>query len=560
MEPRVVSTDVLVIGGGHAALRSALEAARQGVKVTLVDKGRPGRSSIASGDGGGSFGSIKAPVEMGGDPKEPEDAVMRDAVRGGEYLNDQKLGDIFCAEGIDRFRDLVALGVPFGKKPDGTYRVRRNMGESFPRGFGLQKGPDSIFDCLMKELKGLGVDIFPQVMITRLLTKDGRVAGAFGLDKTWGQNLVFQAKATILGTGGMTGLFKHTSAYNPATGDSFALAYGAGAQMRNMEICGFSLIPTPMGISISMGATMPMTAGGARWINADGERIMERYDPERLELADEWKMPYANYKERRDGRGPVYLDLSFMKTPPEGMMEKLKQYIPQIDPMRERVEMSVSIRTSPGGALIDEKARTTVAGLYAAGDASGEAGTRGAGGRTGGFTSAHVFGCRAGLHAAQEARGQATVALDQGQVAGEEKRIASYKKSGGCDPFGAERRVREYASENLNIIRNQQGLERAVGFFSGFAQSEYFRMTAEDLGGLVKALEVANLALTGEMVARSALMRTESRGFHQREDFPARDDANWLKWIMIQKGADGKMALTTRPVPVEEYPLRPDNY
>lgn len=557
MEPTVVSTDVLVIGGGHAALRAALEAVRQGVKVTVVDKGCPGRSSIHAGDGGGSFGSIKAPVEMGGDPNEPEDAVLQDAVRGGEYLNDQKMADIFCAEAIDRFRDLVDLGVPFGKKPDGKYRVRRNMGESYPRGFGLAKGPNTFFDCLMEELNRHEVNFFQNVMITKLLTKDDRVVGAFGLDRTWGQYLVFQAKATVIGAGGMTGLFRHTSAYNPATGDSFALAYEAGAEMRNMEICGFSLIPTPLGISVSMGATMPMTAGGARWINADGERIMERYDPERLELADEWRMPYANYKERLDGRGPVYLDLSFMKTPVVGVIERIKRKVPEIDPAHELVEMSVSIRTSPGGALIDEQARTTVAGLYAAGDASGEGGTRGAGGRTGGITSAHVFGYRAGLNAAQEARSQATVAVDRDQVAREEKRINSYKQSGGCNPDAAERRVREFASANLNIIRNQQGLERAVRFFSGFAQSEHFRMTAEDLRGLVKALEVANLALTGEMVARSALMRTESRGFHQREDYPARDDANWLKWIIIQKAAEGGMALTTRRIPLEEYSLRP---
>lgn len=494
---------------------------------------------------------------MGGDPNEPDNAVMQDAVRGGEYLNDQKLGDIFCKEGLDRFLDLVYLGVPFGKKPNGQYRIRRNMGESYPRGFSLEKGPDTIFDCLMPELNRLGVIFYQNVMITKLLTKNDRVVGAFGLDKTWGQNFVFQAKATVIGAGGMTGLFIYTSAYKPVTGDSFALAYEAGAEMRNMEICGFSLIPTPLGIPISMGATMPMTAGGARWMNADGERIMERYDAERLELADEWKMPYANYKERRDGRGPVYLDLSFMKAPTKQVLERIKKQVPEIDPLNERVEMAVSIRTSPGGALIDEQARTTVAGLYAAGDASGEAGTRGAGGRTGGFTSAHVFGCRAGLYAAQEASSRATVAVDWNQVEGEEQRINSYKQSGGCNPYTAERRVREFASENLNIIRNQQGLERTIRFFSGFAQSEYFRITANDLNGLVKALEVANLVLTGEMIARSALMRTESRGFHQREDYPARDDANWLKWIIIKKAADGGMALTTRRIPVEEYSLKP---
>jgi len=539
-------------------MRAAIEAARQGVNVLLVDKGRLGRSSISSGDGGGSFGSIRIPTEMGGDPSVPEDAVLRDAVAGGEHLNRQDMTELFCKEAIDRFRDLEEWGVEFGKRPDGSYDARRNMGESYAYGFSLPTGPDAIFDSMLKELRKLGVTCLSNTMVTRLLTRQGRVAGAFGLDRNWGTELVFTAKSTVIAAGGMTGLLKHTSAYQPCSGDSFALAYEAGAQLFNMEICGFSLVPTPLGRSIPMGSTLPMTAGGARWYNALGERIMERYDPDRLELAAEWKMPYANYNERKEGRGPVYLDLSSMKGrgPVDRVVQRIKRFA-DVDPLHEMVEMSVSLRTSPGGVWINERGETTVPGLYAAGDASGEAGTRGAGGRTGGFPNAHVFGRRAGLYAAQAAQNMGLIEAEQDQIILEHARINGIKGSDGRSPIDVERKLREFAFENLNIIRNRQGLQRAIDYFQGMRQEGSRGMGATNPGQLIKALEVYHLAATGEMVARAGLLRTESRGFHHREDYPKRNDREWLQWVLIRKGSNGAMDLNIRPIPTDKYPIRP---
>jgi succinate dehydrogenase/fumarate reductase flavoprotein subunit len=215
-------------------MRAAIEAARLGVSVLLVDKGKPGRSSICSGDTGGSFGSIRVPEEMGGDHSVPLSAVLKDAVTAGEYLNREDMAQVFCDEAIDRFNDLVQWGVQFRRRSNGKYSAQRYMGESYPYGFVMACTHNYLFDCMKKEVDSLSVTCLSNVMVTKLLTSDGRVVGAFGLDRSWGGYLVI--KATIVAAGGMTGLLKYTSAYHPCSGDSFVLAYDAGAELFNMEI------------------------------------------------------------------------------------------------------------------------------------------------------------------------------------------------------------------------------------------------------------------------------------------------------------------------------------
>lgn len=562
--PLEMTADVVVIGGGAAATMAAIEAKRHGLEVVLIDKGRMGKSGTSPRCGGGGNDWALLPPEFGGDPRDSHDAQLQDCVTGGQYLNAQEMTEIFNREALERMVETESLGIVYARRPDGKYDCRKIMAFSCARGVGRALGGSDVMMRTMREqVLARGIKVFDYVMITGLLKADGRIAAAFGVSVKTGKLHLFRGKSFILAAGSATGLYKHPTCENELTGDAYALAYQAGAELMNMEFLQFSLATKVRGIFIrKIGGIKPLVVSGARWINALGERVMERYDPERLELTDWWRHPWAIHRENVEGRGPVHVDLSQI---PEEQREKWEYGFGEpwqvmrflgLDPKKEKLELIVGLHTFLGGARINDKGETNVPGLYAAGESAGQGGIFGADRVGGGIPAAQVIGHRAGKHAALFSRQEGLADVSKGAIKEAEDGILSFMRNKGEDPYALETHVKDTSLECLGMDRHTQRLEKAINEFSQLRRDAPSKMRVDNLVDLQKALEVPNLALSGEMVSRSALMRTETRGQHRRDDYPDRDDKNWLRWIVLKEDG-GRMSLSTIPVPIERYKIKP---
>ncbi len=563
-EIQEVIGDVLIVGGGMAATMAAVEARKQGLDVVIVDKGKLGLSGSSPRCGGAGNDWALLPPEFGGDPNDSHDAQLSDCVKGGEYVNVQEMTEIFGIETLERMVECESLGIRYPKRPDGKYNTRKLFAFSYPRGVSRAVGGSlMVMGTMRQQLLAREVAVFDYTMITRLLKGDGRACGAFGFNVKTGQFYLFKAKSVILAAGSATGIYKHPTCENELTGDSYYLAYHAGAQLMNMEFLQYSLATKVKGIFIrKIGGIKPLTNVGARWVNALGEPIMEKYDPVRAEMTDWWRHAYAVYKENADGRGPVYMDVSRVPDNERedfeygnGGPHQIMRFL-GYDPKKEKVEVIPGLHTFLGGARINVKGETNVPGLYAAGEAGGHGGIFGADRVGGGIPASQVVGHRAGKNAAEFSLKEGKADISKTHVKEALDDVLGFVRENGEDPYDEERNIKDIALECLGICRIGRGLKKAVNYFSGLNKELSSLMKANDLVDLQKALEVRNLALAGEMVSRAALMREESRGQHRREDFPLRNDNEWLKWIVIHNH-EGQVRLNTIPVPIDKYKVKP---
>lgn len=561
-----LSSDVLIIGGGMAACFAAVEAKRNGMEVLMVDKGRVGFSGTSPRCGGGGTGWVLFPPEFGGDPRDSHDVMLSDCVKGGEFLNIQENTEIFNVESLERFLESESLGVRYRRTPEGKYTTMRTMAYSYPRGGSSAAigGSQVIMRTIREQVIGRQISLLENTIITRLLTEKGQVIGVCGINTRTGEFYSINTKAIILASGSATGLYKYPTCVNELTGDSYALAFNAGATLMNMEFLQFSITAMIKGMNVrGVGGIKPLVASGAKWVNSTGEAFMKRYDSKRLEFTDWWRNIHSIYREYEEGRGPVYLDLS-------GIPEKVRQrwednasapynimFMHGLNPRRDRLELVPGLHTFLGGMRINPMAESSVAGLYGAGEAAGQAGVFGSDRVGSGIAAAQVFGHRAGKYAAGFARKTGANATGKTRTAEEKDRINSFLRNKGEDPFDLENKIKELAYEHLGISRTASGLKKAVDGFSHLRREGLGNMKASNILELVKALEVYNLALTGEMVARSALLREESRGQHRREDYPETDNQKWLKWITINK-SDEDMEPGFIPVPIDKYKVKPE--
>ncbi len=551
------SADVLIVGGGTGA-HAAIEAAKHGLRVVLVDKGRFGRSGSTPTSGGSPHALL--PQQLGGDPADSREAYLRDMVVGGEFLSDQDISWLLAEEGALRVRELDAFGVPFEKGREGRFVAVRTLGESYPRVGRVRGGGRALMDALVKETFRRGVGVVENTMVTRLLTRRGVVVGAMGLDVRTGALRVFPARATVLAAGSATGLYLEHSANLTTTGDAFALAFEVGAHLMNMEFQEFTLVPAPFGRVIRTGQIKAVTGRGAKFYNNRGERFMRRYDPVRMELTTRAGLVLAAAKEVRAGRDAL-LDVRHFKEP--------YSHIARVERMgfdwrRERIPYRPVIHNSLGGIRTDSWGQTGVPGLYACGEAAGFAGAFGADRVGGALIACHVFAQRAGRHAARlaQAAGRRRAVAPGAQVRAEGERLASLRgrvsvKRGSSDPHEVAGEIRTLAEAKLHILKSGEGIAHALDELARIRREELSRMRAADPRAQVRALEAWNLALTAELFARSALLRTESRGHHYRDDFPARDDEKWLKWVVLRRGRGGKIISQLEPIPIQRYPFKP---
>jgi len=544
MEREIHHTDVLVIGSGGAGCRAAIEASKQGLDVIIISKGlsfKSGCTTLAEGGYNAAFGYV--------DEKDSTEAHFKDTLKGGAYLNDAELVKILVEEAPDGLNELESYGAMFDRQETGELNQRPFGGQTFRRTcFQGDRTGHEMMTALKEEVIKREITTIEEVEITTLLTddKDGSVSGACGISLKNSNFLIFQAKSTIIATGGAGWMYPVTSNAMQKTGDGFAMAYQAGADLLDMEQVQFH--PTGMlypesrrGVLI----TEAVRAEGGRLFNSKGERFMKNYDS-REELATRDVVARAIYSEIIQGRGTkrggVYLDVTHL--PRELIEDKLETMLQQfldigIDIREEPMEVAPTAHHFMGGARINEHGETTVKNLFAAGEVTG--GVHGAN-RLGGnaLADTQVFGRRAGESAAKNAlknqnKKHEDMLMDK--AAFEQERIQSLIKDGKYYPFEIRKELQEVMWKNVAIIRNQEGLKTAITRIKELKDMlADMKVPAIDVYNkdLQDALEAEKLLEVALLTAESALIREESRGAHFREDYPETQD-EWKKSIVLNQ-------------------------
>ncbi len=548
--------DVLIIGAGGAGLRAAIEALGQGVRVAVVCKSLLGKAHTVMAEGG--IAAAMANVDTSDDWR----THFRDTMRGGKFLNNWRMAQLHAQEAPERVRELEQWGALFDRTENGDILQRAFGGHTFKRlcHVGDRTGLEMI-RTLQDRGVHLGIDVYMECTVTRLLKDGDRVAGAFGYWREQGRFVVFKAKSVIICTGGIGKAWKITSNSWEYTGDGMALAYDAGADLMDMEFVQFH--PTgmvwPPGVQ-GILVTEAVRGEGGVLRNRDGERFMERYDPKKLELSTRDVVARSIYTEVREGRGTehggAFLDISHK--PAEYVKRKLPSMYHQfleladVDITKGPMEVGPTCHYMMGGIRVDaETAQASVAGLFAAGEAAvGLHGANRLGGNS--LSDLLVFGRRAGLAAAEHAKGSEMPEIDSSQI--EEavrEMLAPFERPDGESPYGVHDDLQSTMQSLVGIFRNEDDLRRALSEIETLQEraarvrvegSRLFNPGWHLVGDLRSMLTVA------EAVTRSALARRESRGAHSRIDYPGLDDEWGKKHNVVVKKA-GVMTLVETPVP-----------
>ncbi|MGD2201077.1 MAG: FAD-binding protein [Candidatus Bathyarchaeota archaeon] len=525
-------SEILVIGTGGAGLRAAIEAHERGAEVLVVCKAPAGYNNATVVAGGGFRAAVK-----GFTAKEH----FEDTLRVGNYLNDPHLVEVFTREGGMRVLELARFGV--------DYRVRRggiSVGDTPGiMGLGMTKP-------MVEYLRGRGVNIIENVIVTRLLKSGGSVVGAVGYDVKGDEPVLFSSKVVILATGGAGALYERTDCPLRVTGDGYSLAYHAGAELRDMEFVQF------FPVALAEPGHPPFLLGGllteeGRIVNRHGEEIPAKHGVKDrpFVLKSRGPLSVAIMREIHSGNGvegAVLLDATevFRNRSDEELF-----YLGRISYIREHLKADEKlIKIAPiahfnmGGVIADENGRTSVPALFAAGEVVG--GVHGAN-RHGGnaLTDITVFGARAGAAAAKNVNDLDLEPVER-LAEPELKRYRTFRKGGGVSPKQIISELRSLMWTRVGPVRMGQSLEEALEQVRGFKE-EASHMHPTDSTEMLVALEVPMELDAAEFIIRAALKRRESRGAHFRIDYPKLDE-DWKKTVVLKKGPDGKPKVSTKSV------------
>ena len=539
MEIKTISTDVLIIGSGGAGSRAAIEVDDAGLKATIVSKGLSFRSGC-TGMAEGGYNAVFKTV----DKDDSIDAHFNDTLKGGSYLNDEKLVEILVNESPKRLVDLENYGALFDRQESGEIDQRPFGGQSFRRTCyqGDRTGAE-LLNALKEEIIRRDIECIEEVMITSLVTDDEQVIGATGLNLKDSSLIYFQAKSVILASGGAGQLYPVTSNTFHKNGDGYAISYRAGAKLVDMEQIQFH--PTGMVAPESKKGvlvTEAVRAEGGKLINSDGERFMSRYAPEKMELATRDVVARSIYQEIIEGRGTekggVYLDISHLDD--DYIDEKLETMVLQfenvgVDIKHGPIEVAPTAHHFMGGLKINTDASSSLDNLFGAGEVCG--GVHGAN-RLGGnaLADTQVFGKIAGVSASEAAKSTDLKTNDE-QVQAEASRIEGLIKEGSIKPKEFKNRIKSLMWEKVAIVRDEKTLNEALKQLQEM-QKDLENLDVSDKTqyntDLVTALEVINMVEICILTVKSAILRRESRGAHFRSDFPETKD-EWKKSIVISK-------------------------
>jgi fumarate reductase (CoM/CoB) subunit A len=556
-----IKSEILIIGSEAAGAKAAIEAQEAGADVLVVTKGLVGKSGNTVMAGWG----IQAPLGHM-DARDNPDVFFEDVVKGGSYLNNQKLVERLVNLAVTEIPKMEKWGANFMKRGDKFVQFQL-PGSSYPRtlhpiGYhgGLQWRK-----AFKSQFKRLNTRIMEDILITSLLMSDGQAAGAFGISLRDGQFFVFRSKTVILATGGCTQLYRKTDGSIDATGDGLMLAFDAGTDLMDMEFQQFFPL-----CCYTPPFEMNMLTGNlryglhARFYNVEGEAFMERYMP----LNKEWGLrdptSRAIYLENKYGRGTpnggAWIAVNHL---PENVIDEWIRrerpaYLPKLQKMgidikKHALETGPACHYSMGGVRVNENCETGIPRLYAVGEVA--AGMDGAERIDGGpaITWCLTMGYIAGKETAGKAKAFEWPDINSDQVkAGQEEIELLYGRSKGVRGFEIKDKIKDVMWENCALVRDRQGLISALG-----AVEEMKRHSVPDLcvptpsriynKPFVEALEAKNMVYLAEMVLRAAIMREESRGAHYRTDFPKKDNKKWLRNIIIKKDKDGFSFSTATP-------------
>jgi succinate dehydrogenase flavoprotein subunit len=568
------SYDVVLVGGGGAGLRAAIAIAQADprLRVAVVSKVYPMRSHTVSAEGGAAA------------VLRPDDSLeehIYDTISGGDWLCDQDAVEAFVKEAPEEMLRLEHWGCPWSRETDGRIAVRPFGGMKKMRTwFAADKtGFHMLHTLFQTSLKYPSVTRYDEWFVTRLLVDDGRCQGVAAIELASGRVEAIPGKAVVLCTGGCGRVFPFTTNANIKNGDGMALAYRAGAPLKDMEFVQYHPTGLPFtGILITEAAR----AEGGYLINKDGYRYLQDYNlgkPEpkpvlrSMELGPRDRLSQAFVQEQRKGRTieteyghVVHLDVRHLgektinaKIP---FVRELCQKYQNIDPVRELIPVRPVVHYMMGGVHTDINGATPLAGLYAAGEVACV--TINGANRLGSNSLPEllVFGARAGKVAAEYAmKAPEPSSAVFAQAEDERRRLERdvLRRSGGRERMATVREeMQKTMEESAGIYRTGEGLSRAAGKLRDL-QERCRRVAIEDHSRtfnteLTAALELAFMLDTAEAIVHSALKREESRGAHQRTDFPARDDQRFLKHSLAIRNADGSCRIEYAPVTITRWP------
>ena len=548
--------DILVVGGGLAGMRAAVEAAERGLDVGLLSKIHPVRSHSGAAQGG-----INA--ALGNREEDTPEAHAFDTVKGSDYLGDQDAIELFANEAPEAIIWLDHMGCIFSRMDDGRIAQRPFGGASFPRTcYCADVTGLVILHSLWEQCQRLNVKVYEEWFATSLAVKGGVGAGVVAVNVTDGSVQGIKAKATILATGGAGRAFYKTTNGLSSTGDGMSMAYRAGIPLLDMEFVQFH--PTTLksnGVLMTEGAR----GEGAYLINALGERFMFKYAPTKGELASRDVVSRAEQTEINEGRGVdgcVFLDLRHLGK--QKIMERLPQIrelaldATGIDAIDEPVPITPGMHYWMGGVQTDKHGATPIPGIYAAGECACVSvhGANRLGGNS--LLETIVFGKLSAAHAADYVSKIGALDFPEKTRAEEEARIKALLANKGDERVNTVRDAMGKAMmEGAGIYRRPESISVGIGRIRELKQ-RYKNIALDDKGhvfntDLTGALELGFLLDVAETTLAGALRREESRGAHTRVDFPERDDEKWLKHTQAHFRLDADPELTYKPVTMTKW-------
>ena len=541
MDVQRFTTDVVVIGGGGAACRAAIEVSENGLDCMMLDKGRPGRSGATPC----ALWSIQAPFgPRGRDNRDTPDQFFEDMVRGGRFIGDQNITEIVAFDACDRILDMERYGVHFKKYDDGRFYQTPMPGQTYPRSCFMIENGQHMSTVLAKEVSRRdNIKVLKDFFVFGLLKNKDSVVGVVGMDMLSGEIVAVNAKSTVVATGGYTSMWGFSDNPPTLTGDGVAMAYRAGADIVDLEFnqyYGTDVIwpPSVRGTVVLYELMIEEFADG-EITDKYGKPIIDKPLPIRDEAI---KIIFNTIREGRGTEhGGVYFDTTKSPKGEEKVREVFKTMTPKhyqflidaagIDLAKEPLEVAPASHYQCGGIYINERGQSTVDGLYACGECAGNfqganriAGTA--------LCDTQTMGAQAGGCAAKDAKERGAAAIDEKDLESKLGVLKNFlsKKTKSIRPISIKEEILSTMDKYIAPFRDGKGMKKGLSVVESL-KGEVPKISVPNIKkynlDLMEAIEADLMMDTAELTFESALFRKESRGHHNRTDFPETDNKSW---------------------------------